>query len=241
MIVVSDTSPLTALLTVGQGDLFVDFSGDQSDPAILTNYFVFGVTPPQYIYATITDTNGRILQSFSGYDDSDSYVELAWNFTDSDGVTPYTNDNYIVNFTSSDNPMDAGVHANDAGGGSLTLSNRITRTGVRTANWVISGYEEMPSSGNGTWINGQTTTWLATEESMYENLYFYGSVAEFVGQNGAFRQQAGESVTRGDRRRRELEARSSSPPLACLLPECLAASGGNQWSDAGGLNHAVTH
>jgi hypothetical protein len=70
---------------------------------------------------------------------------------------------------------------------------------------------------------------------------FNGSVAEFVGQNGAFRQQAGESVTRGDRRRRELEARSSSPPLACLLPECLAASGGNQWSDAGGLNHAVTH
>jgi len=46
-----------------------------------------------------------------------------------------------------------------------------------------------------------------------------------VGQNGAFQQQAGESVTRGDRRRRELEARSSSPPLARLLPESLAASG----------------
>jgi hypothetical protein len=48
-----------------------------------------------------------------------------------------------------------------------------------------------------------------------------------VGQNGAFRQQAGESVTHGDRRRRKLEARSSSPPLACLLPECFTASGGN--------------
>ena len=44
-------------------------------------------------------------------------------------------------------------------------------------------------------------------------------MAEFVGQNGAFQQQAGESVTRGDRRRRELEARSSSPPLARLLLE----------------------
>jgi hypothetical protein len=69
---------------------------------------------------------------------------------------------------------------------------------------------------------------------------FYGSVAESVGQNGAFRQQAGQSVTRGDRRRRELEARSSSPPLACLLPECLAAFGGNQCSIAAGHNHAVT-
>src|ERR1039458_8792957 len=69
----------------------------------------------------------------------------------------------------------------------------------------------------------------------------YGSIAQSVGQNGAFQQQAGESVTRGDRRRRELEARSSSPPLACPLLESLAAFGGNQCSDAGGLNHAVTH
>jgi len=58
-----------------------------------------------------------------------------------------------------------------------------------------------------------------------ENRPKNGSVAEYVGQNGAFQQQAGESVTRGDRRRRELEARSSSPPLARLLPESLAASG----------------
>ena len=48
----------------------------------------------------------------------------------------------------------------------------------------------------------------------------WGCMAKSVGQNGAFQQQAGESVTRGDRRRRELEARSSSPPLACLLLEC---------------------
>ena len=45
----------------------------------------------------------------------------------------------------------------------------------------------------------------------------------------AFQQQAGESVTRGDRRRRELEARSPSPPLACLLLESFAASGGKWW------------
>ena len=46
------------------------------------------------------------------------------------------------------------------------------------------------------------------------SLWINGSVAEFAGHNGAFQQQAGESVTRGDRRRRELQARSSSPPLA---------------------------
>jgi hypothetical protein len=68
-----------------------------------------------------------------------------------------------------------------------------------------------------------------------------GSVAQFAGQNGTFQQQAGETVTRGDRRRRELEARSSSPPLACLLLECLATSGGNWWSNVGRFNDAVIH
>ena len=68
---------------------------------------------------------------------------------------------------------------------------------------------------------------------------FLGSIAEFVGQNGAFQQQAGESVTRGDRRRRELEARSSSPPLARLLLGSLTTSGGNWWSDVDRFNYAV--
>jgi hypothetical protein len=68
-----------------------------------------------------------------------------------------------------------------------------------------------------------------------------GSVAGSAGQNGTFQQQAGESVTRGDRRRRDLEARSSSPPLAGLLLECLATSGGNWWSDVGRFNVAVIH
>src|ERR1039458_7388848 len=50
-------------------------------------------------------------------------------------------------------------------------------------------------------------------DSSGEAKRIYGSIAQSVGQNGAFQQQAGESVTRGDRRRRELEARGSWPPL----------------------------
>ena len=66
----------------------------------------------------------------------------------------------------------------------------------------------------------------------YENTFLgglnnYGSIAEFVGQNGTPQQQAGESVTRGDRRRRELGLERPSPPLARLLLRSLAASGGN--------------
>jgi len=60
-----------------------------------------------------------------------------------------------------------------------------------------------------------------------------------VGQNGAPQQQAGESVTRSDRRRRELEAHSSSPPLARLLLGSLAAYGGIWWSDVCAVIHAA--
>ncbi len=59
----------------------------------------------------------------------------------------------------------------------------------------------------------------------FPNTLKMGSIAEFVGQNGAFQRQAGESVGCGYRRRRELEARSLSPPLACLPLKCWFASG----------------
>jgi hypothetical protein len=52
--------------------------------------------------------------------------------------------------------------------------------------------------------------------SLREMGYFYGSMAEFVGQNGALKGQAGESVTRGERRRRELEG--SKAVAAARLP-----------------------
>jgi len=44
----------------------------------------------------------------------------------------------------------------------------------------------------------------------------FGSSKEFVGQNGTSKGRPGESVTRGDRRRRELVLEDPSPPLARL-------------------------
>ena len=64
-------------------------------------------------------------------------------------------------------------------------------------------------------------------------LWLCGAVAESaesVGQNGAFQQQAGESVTRGDRRRRELEARRRRSPACCWNAGAPpAASGDRLW------------
>jgi len=150
-----------------ENQTYVYFPGDMSDPDIGVNYIVFGVTPPKYIAATITEpSTGRVLKGFSGYDPKFDYVELDWNFTEADGVTPYTNDQYAVTFTASDGSSEAST--------TLVETNRIERSRVRAAGWVISNYEEVkPSSehGNGGWINTEMKKWGDATEAMYESLY----------------------------------------------------------------------
>lgn len=152
---------------VFENETYVYFPGNMSDPDIGTNYFLFGVTPPHYVHATITEPfSGRILRSFSGYNPSYSYVQLSWNFTEADGVTPYTNDEYVVTFTASNNAA--------SGGTTLTITNTIERSRVRPAGWVISNYEEVRPSTNqgwGSWVNSQLQTWWNAVATAYETLY----------------------------------------------------------------------
>ena len=69
-------------------------------------------------------------------------------------------------------------------------------------------------------LNDQSHLPSACEPSWSATIPKFGSVAQFVGQNGTSRSQAAESVTRGDRRRREIKLESPSPPLGCLAPAC---------------------
>ena len=152
-----------------ENQTYVYFPGDMSETNIGVNPIVFGVTPPRYITAALTEpSSGRTLASFSGYDPNYSYVELDWNFTEADGATPYTNDQYVVTFTAST--------GQSLGATTLTMTNKIERNHVRTARWVISTYEEIkPSSehGNGGWVNSEMAKWGAATEAMYESLYSY--------------------------------------------------------------------
>ena len=150
-----------------ENQTYVYFPGDMSETNIGVNPIVFGVTPPQYITASLIEpSSSRVLASFSGYDPNFSYVELDWNFTEMDGVTPYTNDQYVVIFTVSSSQSLSGT--------TLVMTNKIERTRVRTAKWVISTHEEVrPSSehGYGGWINSEMAKWGDTTEAMYESLY----------------------------------------------------------------------
>jgi len=87
-------------------------------------------------------------------------IEIPWNFTEADGVTPYTNDTYVVNFIAYD-------PAN------MSVTNSIDRHGVRVAARNILTYEEEnPSASAGTYLNSQADTLInSLESALYENLY----------------------------------------------------------------------
>jgi hypothetical protein len=134
----------TATLPVDfENKTYLDFPGDSSDPDVQVNYSLFGVTPPQYISGTIYEpVSGRILKAFSCYDLDSTLAELDWNFTEIDGITPYTNDNYVITFTASDSPItDGGSQGNGGSADTLTITNNIERTGVRQAAGTILTYE----------------------------------------------------------------------------------------------------
>jgi hypothetical protein len=165
---------------------YVYFQADNSDPSIGTNYVMFGVTPPQNIDATITEpSSGRLVKSFSGYNASYSYVALDWNFTESDGVTPFTNDEYLVTFTASDPPLGSDVRT-------LTVTNKVQRNGVRRAGWVISTFEEvtpskMYSGYSGSFMNSELARWGDATGTMYETL----DVGDFASQTQYYPSQIG--------------------------------------------------
>lgn len=181
-----------------ENQTYVYFAGDMSETNIGVNTIVFGVSPPQYINAALTEpSSGRVLASFSGYDPSYSYVELDWNFTDADGVTPYTNDQYVVTFTAST--------GQNWGATTLTMTNKIERTRVRPANWVINMHEEVKPSienGSGGWLNTEMAKWGSATEAMYESLYSY----DFASQTQYYTWQIGSG-----------RDNPSSPPMPVIL------------------------
>ena len=122
-----------------------------------TNYILFGLSQADEISATISEpSSGRIVASYSGYVPYAATVYLEWNFTEADGVTPYTNDTYHVHFVANDPTT-------------LDITNRIDKEGVRVGSGVILTYAEEP---NNWWLNQQAYTWVdQTLSFLYNDIY----------------------------------------------------------------------
>ena len=65
-------------------------------------------------------------------------------------------------------------------------------------------------------VEGEYAMFMVPMRTVHLSVKVLWLYSRICGQNGTSQGQAGEFVTRGDRWRRELEARRPSPPLACL-------------------------
>jgi hypothetical protein len=137
------------------------FGSYNASPNIGTNYFEYFIDKAQNVAAIISDpSNGQMVLGITNYIASPGTVVVAWNFTEADGLTPYTNDTYVVKFIAFD-PDE------------VTTTNKIDRHGVRAAAGNIITYEqEDPSVSAGPYLNSQAEQWIDNSIApLYETLY----------------------------------------------------------------------
>jgi len=147
-----------------ENDTYMAFAGDNSSPTIGTTYSLFVINKEQDIEAWISDpSDGHNVAHYVGHAPSATTIEIPWDFTEADGITPYTNDTYVVKFVAYDPAT-------------LIVTNSIDRHGVRKAAANIMCYEEEdPSVGgapNPTFLNNQANTYVGSQAvGLYESLY----------------------------------------------------------------------
>jgi hypothetical protein len=148
---------VTSLPLDFENDTYLAFDADMSSPMVGTNYVIFGISKPQSVAASIKHPNGTLVASYSGYFGSAGLIGLPWNFTESDGVTPYSEDDYVVTFTAFDPTT-------------LVITNTIDRAGVRAAaaNILTFQEEDLALTNTATYLNAQAHQYI---ESLAVGLY----------------------------------------------------------------------
>jgi hypothetical protein len=179
----------TATLSLDfENSAFLVNSSDMCSPDIGTNYILFGLSQADYIEAVISDpTTGRILASFAGSIPYAATVVIPWNFTESDGTTPYTNDTYKVHFVAYDPTT-------------LDVTNKIDRQGVRSgAGTIITYVEEPANTPTGSFLNGQSDTWIQqTLAYLYNDIYDpWGLTEYYTYGSGEYDVGYGRDITAG--------------------------------------------
>lgn len=173
----------TSIYLAFDNDTYLVFQSDAAQPDdIGTNYMLFNISKPQTCAAIITDpSNGNVVFAATNYISSAGTVEVPWNFTEGDGVTPYSNDTYAVTFIAFD-PS------------SLNFTNYIDRAGMRQGAGVFATYEtEDPENQEGYYIDQQDQSWIDNGLAfLYNDIYDQSGLTEYTtAQAGANRNCGG--------------------------------------------------
>ncbi len=187
-------SSFNALTLDFENPVFLAYQSDEASTDIGQNDINFYAMVQVYCAATIRDLNsGRLLASYYGIADP-GYIPLYWNFTEANGVTPWTNEQYVVRFTASptsgsfsanfaSGSIGGGMTPNDTGGGdddsSITITNKID-TGVRKgAGCIITYQEEDPRGTTGSYWNSKALDWAQTLQYLYVDIYGWYSLTQY--------------------------------------------------------------
>jgi hypothetical protein len=160
-----------------ENDTFLLMQSDFASPDIGTNYIEFVINKPQYCAAIISHpSTGVPVFAATNYFSTPGAIAVPWNFTEADGVTPYSETNYAVQLIAFD-PQ------------TLNFTNSIDFTGVRHGAGTFLAYEDEDyGSTEGTYLNSQASTWMATEQELFNDIYKMFSFTQYTpGQVGDHR------------------------------------------------------
>lgn len=147
---------------------YLAFPSDNCSPSVGTNYIVFAVSKAQNISATISDpTSGQTVASYGGAVPV-GQIGLPWNFTKADGITPYTNDSYVVNIICYDPTT-------------FNFTNKIDRQGVRPGAGCYLTYEyEAPIDIVGIYLDTHADSVInGTLKSLFNNIYSPSGLTQY--------------------------------------------------------------
>jgi hypothetical protein len=151
----------------------VNYLLDQSFLAqrdIGTNSMLWVCLKEEDVTCTISDPSSNVVASYGGHITGPSIVEIDWNFTEADGMTPYSNTTYTVHFVASD-PDD------------FLFSNQIANNDeIRRAAGCFVTYEnENPGDPLGAQLDAGQTTWLdETLVYLYQSLYDNFGITQYT-------------------------------------------------------------
>jgi hypothetical protein len=146
------------------------FQSALAERDIGTNTILFVCNKEEDFTCTISDPSSNVVASYAGHIPGPVTVEIDWNFTEADGVTPYSNSTYIVHFTASD-PDD------------FLFPNQIANNDeIRKAAGCYITYEQEPTiTTEGEYTDEEDHTWLnETLTGLYQDLYFQDGITEYL-------------------------------------------------------------
>jgi hypothetical protein len=148
---------------------YLAFASDWCPPEAGTNYIYYYLAKDQPIACTISSpVDGRVVAMYSG-NVTAGYVAIPWTMTEADGVTPYSNDTYVVTFTAYDPTTWVSTNSLDKGGN------------IRLPGGCFLTYEwEDPSTPTGSFLDNSADTAIAGNLLyLYQDIYDQWGLTEY--------------------------------------------------------------